>query len=224
MDKLIAEGIKVDAVITDPPYNISKKNNYSTLLNKNGKLANRQGIDFGEWDKGFDLFSYIDKVERLVDSNGSFIVFMSWKQISNILRYTEERGFVAKDLIRIEKSNPMPRNRDRRYIVDFEIAIWFVKKGAKWTFNRQDEKYERPKFVVPVGSGLHPTQKNLSLMEWLIKIHTNKNDTILDPFAGSGTTLMACKSLGRNYIGIELSKDYCEIARARIDSIVKPLF
>lgn len=68
----------------------------------------------------------------------------------------------------------MPRNRDRRYIVDSEYAVWFVKKGAKWIFNRQDEKYERPKFVCSIEKGLHPTQKPLSLMEWLVKVHTNE--------------------------------------------------
>jgi DNA modification methylase len=200
----------VDLCLTDPPYNIARDNNFSTM--------GRAGIDFGEWDKGFDLFSYIDQVSRIIKKNGSFVVFNDWKNLGAIADYAEKQGFDTKDMIRLEKSNPMPRNRDRRYITDYECAIWFVKKGAKWTFNRQDSKYQRPKFVASIESGLHPTQKNLSLMENLVKIHSNQGDTVIDPFMGSGTTGLACKNLDRNFIGIEQDVNYFEIAKNRIES------
>ena len=209
MDKLIAEGVKVDAVITDPPYNIARNNNFHTM--------GRRGIDFGEWDKGFDLFSYINKVYKILDKNGSFVVFNAWKNLGDISRYAESLGFVTKDLIRLEKTNPMPRNRDRRYITDFEFAIWFTMPEAKWVFNRQSDAYERPKYVCSIEKGLHPTQKNLGLMEWLVKIHSNENDLILDPFMGSGTTGVACINTNRKFIGIELDKRYFNIARNRIE-------
>lgn len=198
----------VDLVLTDPPYNISQKNNFHTM--------NRAGIDFGEWDKKFDLFSYIDDVSRVLNKNGSFIVFNAWKNLGDIARYAESKGFDTKDMIRLEKTNPMPRNRDRRYITDYECAIWFVKHNAKWIFNRQSKTYERPKYVGSIETKLHPTQKNLGLMEWLILIHSNKNNTILDPFMGSGTTGVACKNLNRNFIGIELNEEYFNIAMERI--------
>ena len=70
------------------------------------------------------------------------------------------------------------------------------------------------KFNVEVG--LHPTQKPVSLMEYLIKTYTNEGDTVLDFTMGSGTTGVACKELGRNFIGIELDKHYFEIAKERI--------
>jgi len=198
----------IDLVLTDPPYNIARNNNFATM--------GRAGIDFGEWDKGFDLFSYIDQATRILKKDGSFVVFNDWKNLGDIARYAESKGFDTKDMIRLEKSNPMPRNRDRRYITDYECAIWFVKIGAKWTFNRQDEKYQRPKFVACIESGLHPTQKNLSLMESLVKIHSNQGDTVIDPFMGSGTTGVACKNLGRKFIGIEQDPSYFEVAKARI--------
>ena len=119
-------------------------------------------------------------------------------------------------MLRLEKTNPMPRNRDRRYITDFECAIWFTKKGAKWTFNRQDEKYQRPKFVKSIDKGFHPTQKSLSLMEDLIKIHSNVGDTVLDCFMGSGTTGLACKNLKRGFVGIEMDVAYFSTAKKRI--------
>jgi DNA modification methylase len=199
----------VDLVLTDPPYNIARENNFSTM--------GRAGIDFGEWDKGFDLFSYIDQVSRILKKDGSFVVFNAWRNLGSIANYAEKQGFNTKDMIRLEKSNPMPRNRDRRYIADYECAIWFVKKGAKWTFNRQDSKYQRPKFVAGIESGLHPTQKNLGLMQELLKIHSNKGDTVIDPFMGSGTTGVACKNLNRKFIGIEQDPSYFEIAKGRIN-------
>ena len=115
----------------------------------------------------------------------------------------------------------MPRNRDRRYITDFECAIWFTMPEAKWVFNRQSDTYERPKYVGSIEKGLHPTQKNLGLMEWLVKIHSNENDLILDPFMGSGTTGVACINTNRKFIGIELDEKYFNIARNRIELILE---
>ena len=208
MDKLIASGVVVDAIITDPPYNIAKDNNFHTM--------GRKGIDFGEWDRGSDLFSYIDRAYKLLDKNGSIVIFNDWKNLGDIVKYAENLGFVCKDMIRLEKTNPMPRNRDRRYITDYECAVWLTMPKAKWVFNRQSDTYERPKFVGSIEKGFHPTQKNVLLMEWLIKIHSNENQIILDPFMGSGTAGVACKNLNRNFIGIEMDENYFNIAKERI--------
>ena len=198
----------VDLVLTDPPYNIARDNNFDTM--------GRAGIDFGEWDKNFDLFSYIDEVKRILNKNGSFVVFNDWKNLGDISKYAESKGFETKDLLRLEKTNPMPRNRDRRYITDYECAVWFTVRGSKWVFNRQDPAYQRPKFVHSVEKGLHPTQKNLKLMESLVLIHSNENQVICDPFMGSGTTGVACYKLNRRFIGIEKDENYFKIAEKRI--------
>lgn len=71
--------------------------------------------------------------------------------------------------------------------------------------------------------GLHPTQKPVALMEYLIKTYSNEGDTILDPFMGSGTTGVACKNLNRNFIGIELDETYFKIAKERIESVPESL-
>lgn len=67
-------------------------------------------------------------------------------------------------------------------------------------------------------SSLHPTQKPVSLCEYMIKTYTNENDTVLDNCMGSGTTGVACKNLNRNFIGIELNNEYFRIAKERIYS------
>ena len=205
---------KVDAIITDPPYNISRDNNFKTM--------NRAGIDFGEWDKDFDLTDWIKYCEPVLKKGGNIVIFNDWKNMSYIVEELEKNNFEIKYLIRWKKTNPMPRNRDRRFITDYEVAVWAVKKGGKWTFNRLSETYERPEIVCGVTSkkekidGGHPTQKPVEVMEWLIKRLSNENDIILDPFMGSGSTGVACKNTNRKFIGIELDKDYYNMAIKRL--------
>ena len=66
---------------------------------------------------------------------------------------------------------------------------------------------------------VHPTQKPVALIEYLIKTYTNENEIVLDFTMGSGTTGVACKNLNRDFIGIEMDTDYFEIAKQRIQSV-----
>lgn len=81
-----------------------------------------------------------------------------------------------------------------------------------------DEKY--PKSIITIGKEhkefYHPTQKPVELLEYLIKTYTNKGETVLDCTMGSGSTGVACKNLGRNFVGIELNKEYFCISKTRI--------
>ena len=135
---------------------------------------------------------------------------------------------VVKDILKWIKSNPMPRNINRRYVQDTEFADWAVKKGKKWIFNKPDNvPYLRAEFHTPVVSGKertkHPTQKSLQLMEDIIKIHTNENEVVLDPFMGSGTTGVAALELNRDFIGVELEKEYYNIAKNRMNILPEML-
>jgi site-specific DNA-methyltransferase (adenine-specific) len=69
------------------------------------------------------------------------------------------------------------------------------------------------------GDKTHPTAKPVALFEYLIKTYTNEGDLVLDNCIGSGTTAVACKRTGRHFIGIELSEEYCEIARKRVAAV-----
>ncbi len=91
---------------------------------------------------------------------------------------------------------------------------FFVEKSR----GADDTKYPTSvkEFNVQRG-GVHPTQKPVALMEYLIKTYTNEGETVLDFTMGSGTTGVACKNLNRNFIGIELDETYFEIAKARIN-------
>ena len=83
--------------------------------------------------------------------------------------------------------------------------------GTRYPVNIINYKRER---------GLHPTQKPIALLEYLIKTYTNENDTVLDFTMGSGSTGVACKNLNRNFIGIELDKTYFNIAKERINNVL----
>jgi len=104
-----------------------------------------------------------------------------------------------------------------------------IKQGEKITDNigggkRKTEYYQEfgnyPKSIqlVKNETGLHPTQKPVALMEYLIKTYTNEGDTVLDFCMGSGTTLVACKKTNRNGIGIEKDPSYFQIAQKRIEN------
>lgn len=218
--ELINKNIYVDAIITDPPYNISKKNNFNTLEKP------RKGVDFGNWDNNFNVCGWIKDYMSLLKKNGSVIIFCSYIYISYIITELEKSGIDVKDVLIWKKTNPMPRNVNRRYVQDMEFAIWGVKKGAKWIFNKPDDKlYLRSVYETSVVSGNerteHPTQKSLKLMDEIIKLHTNQNNLILDPFMGSGTTGVAALKNNRKFIGIEINDKYYDIAVSRINKINK---
>ncbi|MGL4616629.1 MAG: DNA methyltransferase [Mycoplasmoidaceae bacterium] len=218
---MIKSKIEVDAIITDPPYNISKKNNFNTI--------GRAGIDFGTWDRNFDQLSWLKKIDKILKPGGTIIIFNDWKNMGLIAHELENLGMEIKDLIRWIKPNPMPRNTSRRYVTDYEFAIWATKPGAKWTFNKDAAKpYIKPEYVFspPAGKNrIHPTQKSGKMIEEIIKVHTNEGDIILDPFSGSGEISFCANKLNRSFIASEKSKIYWEKSTKRIkDSYIKPTF
>ena len=203
----------IDLLLADPPYNISKDNNFKTM--------GRSGLQFGDWDHGFDQVKWLTGIRRIMRYGSSIIIFNDWRNLGVLDKKLESEGFIGKDIFRWIKSNPMPRNRNRRYITDFEFALIATSKKGKWVFNRLNSTYERPEFTCPIVSGnkrFHPTQKPVSLMEYLILRHSNVNQTVLDPFMGSGSTGVACVNTNRNFIGMELDPKYFKIAKERINN------
>lgn len=217
MQQMQKDNMTVNHIITDPPYAISKDNNFSTM-----KSANRQGVDFGDWDKNFDPSFWLEYAYLLLDKDGSMIIFCSYRFISDITTKIEKLGGVVKDIMVWQKQNPMPRNINRRYVQDMEFMIWAVKsKNSKWVFNKPDDKpYQRGFFQTPTLLGkertAHPTQKPISLMKEIIQIHTNENDIIFDPFMGTGSTGVASLALNRGFVGIERELEWFNIAQHRL--------
>jgi DNA modification methylase len=105
------------------------------------------------------------------------------------------------------------------YRRSYEVVLVGVKKGKKGRWYDTSRKIENiirhiPK-IIP-RKNQHPTVKPVALVEHFLSLHSQAGDIILDPFVGSGTTAIACLNTGRNYIGIEQSEEYCELARNRI--------
>ena len=113
--------------------------------------------------------------------------------------------------------------------------VWDKKKKNDWNDNFSDGELAWTSFDKPLKiyrylfmgclqegkreKRAHPTQKPLPLFKWILEKYSQPNDVILDPFLGSGTTAVACLELNRHFIGIELSSEYCEIAKKRIREI-----
>lgn len=217
--ELAEQKIKIDAVITDPPYGVSRKHQlgFSNM--------GRAGMDYGDWDYNFDQKEWIRLCAPLIKEGGTIIVFNDWKNFSYIVEELDNQGFSMKDVIRWVKPNPMPRNTDRRYVGDFELAIWAVKDGGKWTFNKPEgASYLRPIYKCPSVASkkrLHPTQKPLKLIEDILQVHTNENDIVLDLFTGSGTTAEACLKHNRVFVGSELDEEFYRKAMERLQCYIR---
>lgn len=177
-------------------------------------------MDFGEWDKDFNKTEYIDYLPRVLKENANVVIFNCYENLGLIKKACEKNNITIKRCLVLKKSNPAPFNRDRMFVIDVEFALWGVynskNKPTKWTFNRKNPLEKCVIDTTVQSSKLHPTMKDLRVITYLTELLSNDGDTVLDCFMGSGTTGVACKQLGRNFIGIELDEGYFEIAKERI--------
>ena len=191
----------VDLVLTDIPYNISQKS------------AGLRQLDYGEWDKQDGMETEWANLLMRVTGNAAIIwcADRQWCEIEKIFR---DAGFLTRKLIWY-KPNPTVINCDKLYIQATENAVYAKKRGGFYA-----PRYKHNVFQYPFPQKReHPTQKPLPLFRELVLDSTKPNQLILDPFCGSGTTCVAAKMLGRNYIGIDISEKYCEIARMRLKAV-----
>ena len=243
MDKLIAEGVKVDAIITDPPYSTTRS----------------------KWDKILPYDKMWDCTKRLRKDNSAVVVFgnepfSSELRMSNKNEYRYDWKWIKNHQTGFANSNYRPMNKYEdimvfssanassggkanamKYYPQGLLEINKIKKnsskrqGLVSYANNMDkdnqlmqdgteyiQKYTNyPSNVLNFDCEtkyLHPTQKPVALMEYLIKTYTNEDETVLDFTMGSGTTGVACKLLNRNFIGIELDENYFKVAKERIEN------
>ena len=230
MDKLIAEGVKVDTIITDPPY----------------------GTTACKWDSVIPFPEMWERLNKLIKPNGAIVLFgsepfSSALRMSNIKNYkydwvweknlktgnlnAKRMPMGGHELVHIfaKKSptyNPQKRKRTN------EVKSGNKKNSKTSVYGSQKEEYtdnqsdlinpdtiiKNIKCVHNSSGKVHPTQKPVALMEYLIKTYTNENELVLDFTMGSGTTGVACKNLNRKFIGIELDDKYFDIAKERINA------
>jgi DNA modification methylase len=188
----------VDAVITDIPY--GEVNRVSGGL---------RCLDKGDADVcNLNLTELAAELVRLV--RGSIYVFCGVEQVSELRAALVDIGLTTRLCI-WHKTNPSPMNGEHLWLSSIECCVFARKSGAVFNEHCASCVWDNP-------SGQrtqHPTQKPLELMRRIISASTNERDLVLDPFAGSGSTLVAAERLGRRWVGIELNPEYCEIARKR---------
>ena len=215
----------IDLIVTDPPYNLGNfmKNRDTNLSKMRDNFFGSAGWDdmcFEEWESSMDKF--FESASRIMKKGGTVIVFMAIIKVETIIRLAEKHGFYYKTTGTWHKTNPMPRNMNLHFVNSTEAWIYFTYKKKTGTFNNNGALFHDfiETAVTSNGErkyGKHPTQKPESLMQHFVQLLSNPKDWILDPFMGSGTTGVVAKEIDRNFIGVELNKNYFEMAKKRIE-------
>ena len=225
MDKLIADGVKVDAIITDPPY----------------------GTTACKWDSVIPFDAMWLRLNKLIKPNGAVVLFGSepfssalrmsniknykydwiWEKVKGgnfaILKYQPYKTHEIISVFSNKTHNYYPIKTKQK---ERKGKVYSSSNSAPLKYNDGKEriyKDKHPKSIITVSNAnqkgkQHPTQKPVALMEYLIKTYTNKDELVLDFTMGSGTTGIACKNLNRKFIGIELDDKYFDIAKERINA------
>lgn len=205
---------RVNHVVTDPPYNVRAED-----IALEGRSAMKR--DFGAWDEGWQPRLFLDRVGLMVHAGGSLLAFTSDRLLST---FREAPGWKPRGTLVWVKTNPAPHPRPS-YVQATELIVWLQREGGAAVWNGTG--YTPNVLTYGACSGLertkHPTQKPEALIVELIARHTNPGDKILDPFMGSGTTLVAAKRLGRRAIGIEINEQYAEVAAKRLAQGALPM-
>jgi site-specific DNA-methyltransferase (adenine-specific) len=189
----------------DPPYHVSRKSNLHTM--------GRQGVDLGKWDRSFDdQLTWIKLAAPALKPGGSLVIWMDWKKMGDIAKYLEKLGFYVKRMLTWVKPNPPPWNCDKMFLQGTEHAIWAVKKWRRKTPEIFNTNYHTGVFNYAPQQSDHPTKKPDGLFEEIISLLSNSGGWVIDPFAGAGTTIKACKKLNRKCISFEMDPQYYRLA------------
>lgn len=220
----------VDLVFADPPYNMSKRKGLRWAFSAH--VTTQEAWDRFS-DDAFFRFNvrWLGECLRLLKPSGSMFVCGSYHNIFQ-LGFILQSGYNARVLNDIIwfKPNAQPNITTRMFTQSTETLLWVAKQSG-WKYNYREMKalnggkQMRNKWDIPVTPrrervGRHPTQKPLALVERCVRATTTAGDLILDPFVGSGTTLVVARMLQRKAIGIELNEaEYGPLIAHRLASV-----
>ena len=148
-----------------------------------------------------------------------------YPQKYKVLEFEEIKQMNDKELKQVFETRDYDRfgKVDRRKTVNNNYQHKETHLGTGLRIRSADDGYRFPKSVLKINKSInknvHPTQKPVALLEYLIKTYTNENEIVLDNCMGSGSTGVACVNTNRNFIGIELDENYFNIAKERIEKI-----
>ena len=198
----------VDLIIADPPYGI----NYRS---KHGSKEYKERVQSHEWDKDFNFKKYFKILYDKLKNNSFMYIFGRHENI----RLMQE---LKCDRILVWDKGHCGMGDLIDWGIGYEL-IFLWKKGRPKLRGKRINGVIYYKHIGFFEKTLHPTMKPLGVINILLKKSSDKNDIVLDPFLGSGTTAVACKMLNRSFIGFELSEAYCEIARKRLKAVPEKL-
>ena len=210
------EDESIDLIITDPPYKtitggdsdgINSKRPKG-MLDGNRKLFKYQKLEIKSW---------MSELYRVLKNGSHCYIFTNALNMKEMLNESEKAGFKLHNILVWEKNNCTP---SQYYMKNCEYIL-FLRKGKAKYINEIGNSKTVHKFNNIIGKKLHPCEKPIDILKMYINNSSNQNDVVLDPFMGSGSTLIACKELNRNYIGYEIDKQYFDITKKRIDTYIK---
>lgn len=190
---------EADCMITDPPYEINAGDRGGMVGDK--KFLTR--VENAGISDGF-CSSILTLVENCV-------TFLSRDQLLELLPLFNKGGWA---LLSWHKRNPIPAINNK-YLPDTEFILHKWCKGG--LYGEYDDKSTYRVTTVNKNGYGHPTVKPSSVMRWLVTVSTKEGQLVVDPFAGTGSTLRACKDMNRRSVGIEVNERYCEIAAKRLE-------
>lgn len=214
--KNIPDG-SIDLILTDPPYNISKYSSGNIYLPNRTPINN----DIADWDKAeINPKDYVQEFRRILKPDGNIFVFTSYNSIGK-WHSAFEHVFDTAQYMVWHKTNPTPSVFKTTFLKSCELIICFWDKGHVWNFTSQDKMHnfiETPVCSTPerLTYPRHPAQKPVKLLEHIIKIASNKNGIVFDPFMGVASTGVAALKTGRKFYGCEIDKDYYQAGVERI--------
>lgn len=197
--KTLLENTKVNLVVTDPPYNV----NYEGAA---GKIKN----DNMEDDKFYQfLFNSFVNMEQAMADDASIYVFHADTEGLNFRKAFQDAGFYLSGCCIWKKPSLVLGRSPYQWQHEPCLYGWKKKGKHKWYAGRKETsvwEFEKPK-----KNADHPTMKPIALLAYPIKNSSMTNSLVLDPFAGSGSTLIACEQTGRICYAIELDEKYCDV-------------
>lgn len=206
------ESESVDAIITDPPYGIGYQSNHRRV-EVMGKIANDNAPFI------WFLYDAFRVLKSGTSGQGALVCFTRWDVEQVFIDAIRLAGFKVKSEVIWNKVSPGMGDLKAQFVPTHENIVFAVKGKFSFPGHRPNDVVTHQK--LNGMQMIHPTEKPVSLLTNLITSVTKPGDLILDPFAGSGSTLVAAKKTGRRFIGVELDAGYFEKARKRIEEAVK---
>jgi DNA modification methylase len=204
VEKVLAGGL-ADIAWTDPPYNV----NYGATMKDKLRGKTHRKIANDNLGDGFEQFLRDACLNMLTVTKGAIYICMSSSELHTLHRaFTEAGGHWSTFVIWAKSAFTMGRSDYQR---QYEPMLYGWKEGTDHFWCGARDQGDVWFIKKPVKNDLHPTMKPVELVERALRNSSKSRDTVLDPFGGSGTTLIACERTGRQARLIEMDPKYCDV-------------